>query len=367
MNRIRLLIVMLAMVPCGSANAQDTAILRGGDRQVMGVESVGSSGVVGTLGDARLLATWDRVRELRPDATAEQAVWLDAGEQLWRGVSRLDRGDPIAAVGALETAYNVFDADSGATGKVASDALLAAHLQLGSPERCIVPWLRVLEHDLLEIGPSGRRRAQLEPETGLLPELPPIFLPTRTVGRTASQVSGDGFRRWTPGTNRRLAEAYAAALLIAAGESPPPIRSEPPSEAVRLVEAVVEARSGDQRVRLAARQTLQDIIDSDVQAWKQAWCHAAIGLSLLRETEAERLAGVGHLLIVPSLHAERLPHLAGLCLASSAQALADMGRVDAAGTLIDELERIDPRHPALSLPSVRGLRALRTPTNGIGS
>ncbi|MEO1535800.1 MAG: hypothetical protein AAFS11_09630 [Planctomycetota bacterium] len=367
MNWIRSFSAVSAVVACGWANAQGSAVLRGSDRQQMRIEQVDASGVTGTLGDARLLATWDRVRELRQETSAAQRVWLDAGEQLWRGISRLDRGDPIAAVGSLESAYEVFDAETGATGAVASDALLAARLELGNLERCIVPWLRLLEHDLSQVGPSGKRRARLDPETGLLPELPPIFVPTRTVGRTAAQIPGEGFERWTQGTNRRLAEAYASALLIAAGESPPPIRSEAPTEAVRLVEAVVEARSQSPRIRLAARQTLQDIIDSEVPAWTHAWCHAAIGLSLLRESEAERLAGVGHLLVVPSTHAERLPRLAGLCLASAAQALADMGRVEAAGTLIDELERIDPRHPALSLPSVRGLRALRMSTNGTGS
>lgn len=365
---MRRCVCTVAAVCASIAQAQDVASLRGRQGQSVVIEAADASGVTGTFADSRLLVTWDRVRAIDGESSDELAGFLDAGGLLWRGTSRLDRGDAVAALSVLEQAYEVFGDQPGATGAVAADALLAAHLALGNPDRCVLPWLQLLEHDVSQVQPLGSHRAAIDSGTGLVPELPPIFLPSRSAVRRATELAGDEFGRWTPGTNRRLAEAYASAFLIAAGERPPPLEGEASSEGVRLVQAIVEARSDDPNRRLTARVALQGFLDAEHPAWIDAWCHAGIGLSLLLESESDRLAGVGHLLVVPSEHAETQPSLACVCLAYSALTLADAGRPDAAGTLINELERIAPRHPALSLPSLRGIRAISAPTstNGTG-
>ncbi len=365
----RVLVGLLLAASAGLASAQPSATLRGRDGRTVTVESADAAGLVGRFADTRLLVTWDRVRSFEGDQSEQVRAFLEAGELLWRGTSRLDRGDPIAALGAIESAYATFGDEQGATAALAADALLATHLELANAERSVVPWLHVLEHELSLVEAPPARRSPIDADTQLVPGLPPVFLPSRMTPRIAADVAEDGFNRWTEGPNRRLAEIYASALLIAAGESPPPLQGEAVTDGVRLASAMVEARSADVRRRAAARVELQAFLDADDRPWVRAWAHAGIGLSLLLESESERLAGVGHLLVVPSVHGESQAYLAGICLASAAEALADEGRLDAAARLIDTLERQSPSHPALALPSLRGIRSLTASasTNGIGS
>lgn len=367
-NAVRWGMVAMALVT-GVAAAQDTATLRGREGRVVEVESASGSGVIGTVSGARLEISWDRVRSISGGATSANARFLEAGDLLWRGIGRLDRGDPLAAIGVLEQSYEVFGTEPGATGAVAADAMLSARLALSDAERSVVPWLHILEHDLAVVDASGPRLTGIDRETGLVPSLPPVFETSRTAARSAAEVAGEGFDRWTDGPNRRLAEAYASALLIAAGQDPPPLDWQPPTEGTRLARAMVEARSPDARRRHAARAELQSFLDRESASWMHAWCHAGIGMSLLQGSPSERLAGIGHLLVVPSVHADDQPYLAGVCLANAAAVLGEEGRDEAAARLIDTLERLNPRHPSLSLPALRGVRssAASASLNGNGT
>ncbi|MEL6497855.1 MAG: hypothetical protein AAF937_02850 [Planctomycetota bacterium] len=368
--RLASLMVLHGLVAhAGLAAAQATATLRGRDARVIDIERFDGSAVIGEVAGSRVVLTWDRVRAVDGSGDAALARLLSAGDALWRGKTRLDRGDPIAAVAALEQAFDVFSAEPGHTARVSSDALLAARLALGQAERSVVPWLHLREQSAALLDAPGALRTETDEEWGLVQDLPPIFVPSRSAARIAADVAADGLLGWTEGPNRRLAEVYASALLIAAGESPPPLDWEPPSEPVGLVRSIVEARSDDPRRRAVARADLRRWLADQERSWVKAWCHAAIGLSLLNESESERLAGIGHLLIVPSVYGDAQPYLAGVCLAEAAQALANAGRAEAAARLVDTLSRRSPRHPALALPSLRGLRAAATSsqTNGIGT
>ncbi|MEO0632164.1 MAG: hypothetical protein AAFY46_15790, partial [Planctomycetota bacterium] len=320
----KLLLSGLLITTVNEAAAQMTATLRGREGRTVEVEQYDASGVIGEFADSRVYLTWDRVQSIEGANDEQVAAYLTAGEHLWRGLARLDRGDPIAALEALEVAFETFEDEPGATAELAADALLDARLSISIAQRCVLPWLHVLERDATQLGRGFARRAVIDEQWGLVPQLAPIFVPSRQSGRVAADVAADEFGRWTIGPTRRLAEVYASALLIAAGEAPPPLDWEPSTQGVRLARAVVEARSGDPRRRAVARDELQEFLQSDDRPWVKAWCHAAIGLSLLEESERERLAGVGHLLVVPSVHGETQPYLAGLCLASAAEALADV-------------------------------------------
>ncbi|MEM1072565.1 MAG: hypothetical protein AAGH71_07075 [Planctomycetota bacterium] len=369
-RRARWAIAAIAVVSQAlAATGQATATLRGREARAITVERADVSGVVANVADTPVLLTWDRVRSLEGADDPAIGAYAAAGEALWRGIERLDRGDPIAALVVLETAFETFENEPGPTARLAADALLTARLTLGEAEASVVPWLHALERETTVIGPIAPRRTQIDYEWGLIAELAPVFVPSRIAARVAADVAADDFERWTVGPNKRLAEVYASALLLAAGQSPPPLDWDPPTEGVRLARAMVEARSNDPRRRAAAREELRAFVSDDARPWVRAWSHAGIGLSLLAESEGERLAGIGHLLVVPSVYGEAQPYLAGVCLAEAAQALADAGRTDDAARLLDTLTRIAPRHPALALPSLRGIRAISAPTqtNGIGS
>ncbi len=363
---IRLALVVLLQFPFACI-AQPAVVLRDGSTKPLEQMEVGSAGVQGVVGGVPRLVTWDRVRGLQGvDATGAQA-YLSAGEALWRGITRLDRGDAIAAIEPLESAFDTFAGFDGATTSIAADALLAARLRLGEAEGSVLPWVVRLEQDIRLLEPPAGRRVDLDPMTRLVPTLPPVFVGGRKPGAAAAELADGGFDRWTEGPNRRLAELYASAMLIAVGEDPPVIPDDVDDAGIRLVRAMVVSRHSDPALREAARRELRRFLAETEQEWTRAWCHAGIGLSLLQESGSQRLAGVGHLLMLPSRYAESQPYLAGVCLAEAAVVLYETGRTETARALADELDVQFPLHPVRRMPALRAIRTLRTAeTNGTG-
>ena len=119
---------------------------------------------------------------------------------------------------------------------------------------------------------------------------------------------------------------------------------------------MVHARIGDERTRSISRQLLQERLQRESPAWKKAWIHTAIGLSLLEDgdDQSSRL-GIVQLLYVPALYAETQPYLAGVCLAEASVRLAEMGRGEAAVKLAGELNAEYSTHAATENALIREL------------
>jgi len=114
---------------------------------------------------------------------------------------------------------------------------------------------------------------------------------------------------------------------------------------------------GDATVRRRARDALRVRARAQSGTWIEAWSRAAIGRSLLRESEDEQVRlGVVWLLSVPALFERDMPHLAGMCLGEAGATLdSRLMRHDDALRVVRELARKFPGHDALGWGPVRAL------------
>ena len=120
---------------------------------------------------------------------------------------------------------------------------------------------------------------------------------------------------------------------------------------------------GDTQERADARAALSARLTNECPAWLEAWCRVAIGRSLLREPERDRVVlGIAEMLHVPARLGGVCPYLTGVASAEAAGALAGLDDVAGAVRLRDELAISQPAHPALMSPAVARLpRAAPTP------
>ena len=181
--------------------------------------------------------------------------------------------------------------------------------------------------------------------------------------RSADKAHGSGERR--SGAYQRL---YRAAAKFEVDGSPIDISGlELKLDGPKLVSEIVIARAGEANAREAARRDLLKRLEGSPPAWLEAWVRAALGRSMVKESDPEvRRRGVLHLLHVPARFAADSPYLAGIALAESARALLELGDRDGADVIRAELLRDYPSHPALDWPGVRDWPA-RGSTSGAGA
>ncbi|MEO1584513.1 MAG: hypothetical protein AAFR96_08070 [Planctomycetota bacterium] len=350
------MIAALALVSAATCGLQPElgVTLRDGRGVTIQDAVVSGSGVTGQVDGGRVSLTWDTVAGLvGADDSSGGTVHTEYGMMLWRGIARLERGDPFTALGPLSDGFEYFRPLDGETAAVAAEALAATLIATGRHTRAVIPWLERTGRP----GPlPGGARLQIDRETQLLPALPPIFEPAAGPARSAvADIAGQGFVDWAAGRQRRLAELYCVALLVAAGESPPvPVQGDGPGEA--LVHAVVASQAGTPEERVEAVAALQGFLNADPEPWRDAWSHAAIGRALLAD-DATALAGVGHLLMAADLAKGGLPSLAGTALADASEALDSAGYPEQAIRTAERLRLQAPLHPSLRRPGIRTLLA----------
>jgi hypothetical protein len=145
---------------------------------------------------------------------------------------------------------------------------------------------------------------------------------------------------------------YRAAWLFEVGQRVQVPESGSEDAGVKLVREMVLSRVGDAEQRKAARELLMRRAESaDVEPWQEAWCRAAVGRSLMSESDGQqRREGVLQALHVPARLARHAPELAAL-------ALNELGDSGGAGALKDELARLSPGHALLDWPALRTIRA----------
>lgn len=321
----------------------------------------------------RVAYAWHRVREISgaadradPDAGAEDiAAWLATGKDLWRAVTRLQRGDDALAEPIFESLALTYPVVAGPTSAAVHEGLLRCRLRRGAHASAIEPWLELIRGGGIE---APTRFAGVGPLTApgspLIPGLPPLWVPgpataafatgpTPEQSPAASQAAAPGL-----GVGAALERLYRESARRAenlgtpdAGFLSPPPGGEHP--AVTLVRQMVLAQSDDPAVRAQARDALGGLapvtIAGGEQAWNAAWVRVATGLSQTREPELEpRLRGVLTLVTVRVDHANDAPYLAGLALAHAAVTMADLpGGPAAAAALAEDLRATFPGHPAL--------------------
>ncbi|MEM8756226.1 MAG: hypothetical protein AAGF47_00400 [Planctomycetota bacterium] len=348
------LAAICAAVPL-SAAAQVVLQLRGGGEQAVASARAVDAGLECVVDGESVLVSWHLIRAVEGPAEGDTERWLAVGEHAWRGLTRLGRGDPFAAEPELAEALQMFGDSTGVSALHTAAALLRCRVALGDLAGAVDPWLRLLAAGA-DVEPTLARGAGVDDATGLVPALSPVFL---------SVASAFGAEPISTDPDRPDTAASLAVLYRAAAEGGVPADDGVRGDGVRLVRAIVEAINGDDQARRLARLTLATIRDESGDPWMTAWCDAAIGRSLLRESPERWAAGIGHLLAVRVRHERDLPALAGHCLAEAAVFLDRRGGSERAGILARELATSFPGHPALGRPEVAEM--LRTPAPPLGA
>lgn len=319
-----------------------------GQREVIEGEIV-SIGVDGVDVRGVGLIAWDRVRSVQGEYSGLfEREFRAYADDAWRARTRLARGDFVSAEPIFERLFATFAWRQGPTARGVCDGLLRCRLRRNAQASAISPWLSLLH----SAGP--RSGGMLDPNTGLIPSLPPFWLPGTATERFAVEIPSDA------GAEPRLSELARWYELAAAFESGRSVELPGPGvedRGLALVRAIVSARAGDERTRRLARDALRLRAESEQGTWVEAWCLAGIGRSLLREGDPRSVReGIVALLQVPARFERDLPFLAGLCLAEASAALhALLGDREGAARVAQELATRLPGHPALAWTPVRDL------------
>lgn len=352
----RIVVAAVLVSTCRMGFAQDSAgvvVLRRGEAvPSYPPVAVDARGVhVGIAGDPPTVVgtvSWDRVRRVEGVLADEAALYAELAAAVWRAQARLSRGDAVAAEPLFEEASALLSADGagggvvGPTHAVVHAGLVRCRLGRGALAAVVVPWLDLRAAIL--VGAVDELPEAVDPVTALVPGLPPIFIGTPAV-RALAQMELRG--AW-PAEVASLATLYAQAAELATGGSPAWTEPSELGPGTTLVRDCVAAQLREPAPRSAARERLLERLESGAaKPWVRAWCHAAIGRSLVLESDREdQLRGVMHLLTVPAQYTFAQPYLAGTCLADAAAALDALGDREAARALARELVREHHQHPA---------------------
>jgi len=350
MMRLVLSILLLTSF-CASAEP-GTVTLRTGQVVQASDITMSPEAVVLKTSSGETALGWHEVRSIGGQASPTAAEYLADADKAWRGLSRLERGDRVAAEPLLESVFAKLAGHTGPTAAAVSEGLLSCRVARGAQALAIEPYLTLVLNNPVLVSSD-----LLDEQTALFPSLPPIWGNEAGLASAVTSVAWDDFAKWeTRGRARQLAELYtAAALYEISGQSALPSIT-PVDEGVKLVHEMVVARLGNERERAESRRVLAARLDGDLPDWQSAWIHASVGLSLLAEgDDHESRLGIVQLLYVPAQYAQSQPYLAGVCLAKASVRLAEMGRSDAAVLLAGELARDYSRHASLEHPIVREL------------
>lgn len=362
----------MAAIACvlAAAGAAGQVVLRGQESPLEAtVTRVDEQGVtVSQAGQTERTIAWDRVASV---ADPKAAAFAQLSDTLWRARTRLARGDAVLAEPAFEQLFQTYAVKRGATTSVIAEGLIRARLARGATGAAVAPWLVFLacggevsmSRDARQT-PGGYLEMPglpLDIETGLIPELPPIwmrgpasaaFAKSSLLGFGDKLASGTDQRAAALGALYQASAAFENELGASLPEIPAALKAD---KTVRLVALMVSARISDDPVRLGARRELErEIPLAAGKPWFEAWLRVSVARSLLRDQSREsKLQAIGQLAHLPARLAESSPYLTGVALAEMAVELNELGDSTGALALRDELLELAPDHPALETEPMR--------------
>lgn len=363
--------------------------LRGGEPapagQVVAVDAagvhLGPAPVEGKAPVRTMVIPWDRIASV--DGREDAAPYLGIAEDAWRARTRIERGDFISAEPLLEKLFAQYRGQTGATAAIVAEGLLRCRLRRGAHVLAIEPWLTLLG------ATSGPHTAVLheawaaeaglptvlDPATGLIPALPPMWLSWPSVDSYAKRTEPAN-----PAANPAAGPADARAALLGqiyyqaarfeAGLPATLSELATNDPGVNIAWQVVQSRIGTPEQREAARKLLRERLrrtsaQTAPPPWLEAWVHAAIGRSLIREESSDqKQAGIIELLNIPARFSRTHPYLTGLALAESSASLRALGDHEGADLLAQELAASYPTHPVNDWLPFRTFRPTLAPFPG---
>lgn len=347
-------------VASGSAVA-DTVVLRGGEApfEASRIECRPEA-LVAEVGGIRRTIAWDLVRDVQGrELSPVERRRLELAERLWRGRSRLVRGDAELARPAFEAVAPEFLGGTAPppseTVLIAAEGLLRVRLAAGEAKSAIVPALEIARQR--QAGIRTDRFASLPPAideaTGLAPALAPAFAivpaaPGEDLA-AADAIAGWVAARPDLGADLRdIARGWEAALRR---ELPATAVSEAaPVRLVRAAARLASADAGESDAELAAaRAELDDAVAAmpgGSAGWVDAWRSFLLGRSLATGRDAaRRREGVVLLLSIPARRTRATDQLSRVALAESVRALRGLGDDESADRLERELQSGLPTSP----------------------
>ena len=325
-----------------------------------------ADGVADDVSTLRVVG-WDRL--LRIDGAAGEPPIVGLSDAVWRARTRIERGDTRSAEGLLTELAAKLEGQRGPTAAAVFEGLLrcrAARAARAGAVSAWLSWVVVMERSG-GVRPDGAGIAaptewlggaiygapMIDMRTGLPPPLPPMWVnePALVAAASAGEWRRAALADDAVTAASELARWYqVAARFEERGDTDV---SEWPREVgtiegTRIVRWIVQSRVGDASRRAAARAQLQGLIGLETtEPWLEAWCRAAIGRSLIRESDTtERIRGVIEMLHVPARLQSAVPALAATCLAEAAVVLHEFGDESAAARLKQELLEQHADHPA---------------------
>lgn len=293
--------------------------------------------------------SWHEVREVT--GATHRDAWLryqPVAEDLWRAVSRLQRGDTMLALPLFERLFERYRGQTNEPALLAAEGLLRCQLAQAANELAVIPWLEVVR--LRDAGVTSDALTSLssviDEATSLCPQLPPAWVSaarTTRLERDLAAYDAQGDERVAA-----LASLYRAFASISIGNQPVvnEVKSDEPG--VTMLSHMLGVRTAKLNAvtgRDAMRRT------HDWPAWAQAWLHVQIGESLLREKDRpSQDLGLVHLAHLPAAFARTQPYLAGLALRTMAEALDARGEANRAASLRRLVSDRYPGHPAAEAP-----------------
>ncbi len=305
---------------------------------------------------APVIVGWDRVLSVGGERADEAGAFAEIADFAWRARSRMERGDIPAAEPLFERLFVTYQSRQGPTAAAICEGLLRCRLLRNAHTLAVGAWLSWLHAREAGDGPQWYQRRvgsngteagiAIDEATGLLPDLPPIWIDLPSVRAFAASPMDTGR---LGARERDLAGLYVHAARVASGSDEPAPRLSVSDAGVRLVSDLVLAQSAREEDREAGRRAIESRLARDPRGWEDAWLRTALGRSLLMDTDPQqRERGIIELVRVRVLHEREWPYLAGVALAQAAVGLLESGDVAGATLLRRELLDRFPGHPAAS-------------------
>lgn len=335
----------LCLVLAGVSRGADRIVLRNLDIiDEVTVEEFDVDGV--QLSDGRVIG-WDRIEKGRVEESQQaefDRMLKELGSHLYRIRQRLSVNDYRGLLAHAEAVHERYWGRESETAYMVSQALMWSRLAVGRREAALQPYLWCLEclrkaaSEGRQLALPGARRLQVDLQTGLSPELPPIWFDDEAAARSLSDVGRTISVMAQP--RPPATRVYYATLALAAGEPRKASQALEGLEALPDVKSIIEAQmqleqgEPDSAIRLLTGEL--DGLDESLKPLALYW----LGQARVSDSEKNvRRVGVLDLLRIPAFFGQDHPELAAAGLYVAMHTLADAG--DMTGSIAIRRELLD--------------------------
>ncbi len=277
---------------------------------------------------------WDEIESFVAEpAPKERASRMAAGSDVWRGRTRLSRGDLAGAREAFSRALTTLPREAGVVRQLAFEGV-ARTAEVAPQDGATSAVAAFFTTAARGSGPLPRvwigADGGVDAATGLVINVPPAWLDAEGAERAERALADESARALAEGDLLLSALCqYGARIAAADAGTPRPGNSARPREAtgsarkaLRLLDAWAEGVSVEPAARRRGRSVLQSIVKGD-SGVSRLWALYALGRSLSMEDDPEDVRlGVGKMLVIPAAHEAECPVLARAALVQSALALS---------------------------------------------